>query len=101
MTVALMATLAKPSLTANSDISELLSDTKIYPNPTTGLITIDLKNNLETKVIITDIFGRKLTGNIYRQPFIKIDLKDYPDGFYMVTLINKNGNLTRKVVKTN
>ena len=101
LTVALMATLAQPSVTGISEIEETKNQIRIYPNPTTGLITIDMKNNLETKVIITDIFGWVLTENSYRQPFIKIDLKDYPDGFYMVTLINKNGNLTRKVVKTN
>jgi hypothetical protein len=101
MTVGLMATLARPSVTGITEMEGTNNQTNIYPNPTSGLITIDMKNNLETKVIVSDIFGRFITEKSYRQPLIKLDLKNYPDGFYMVTLINKNGNQTRKIVKTN
>jgi hypothetical protein len=100
MTVGLMATLARPSVTGISEKTESLSDIEIFPNPTNGIITIDLKNNLETKVIITNIFGRVLTKKSYQKPLITFDLNDFPDGFYMVSVINKKGIFTRKIIKS-
>lgn len=100
MTVALMATLAKPSLTASSGMPVLLSETQIFPNPTNGLITINFKKNLDSKVIVSNIVGRILKEKSYSQSIITIDLKDLPDGFYIVSLNNKDGNLTRKILKT-
>lgn len=99
MTVGLIAALAKPSVTGISEIGELQSEIVIYPNPTNGIISIDLKNSLETKVIVTDIFGRVLTEKDYRQPLITIDLKDLTDGIYIVSLTNKKGFFTRKIMK--
>jgi len=100
MTVGLMATLAKQSVTGVFEKTEFLSDIEIFPNPTNGIISINLKNSLETKVTLTDIFGRMLNEKDYRQPLITIDLNNLPDGIYMVSLTNKKGTFTRKIVKS-
>lgn len=100
MTVGLMATLAKPSVTGISEKIESLSDIKIFPNPTNGIITIDLKNSLDTKVTVTDIFGRIVNEKVYRHTIITIDLKDLPDGIYMISLTNEKRIFTRKIVKS-
>ncbi len=100
MMVGLMATLANPSVTGNHEIIDLQADIKLFPNPTKGKITIDIQNIDETKVIVSDIFGRTIIEKTYRQPVITIDLKDLPDGIYMVSLTNKKGFFTRKIVKS-
>jgi hypothetical protein len=100
MTVGLMATLARPSITGISEKTKLLPDIEIFPNPTNGIIYIDLKNSLDTKVTLTDIFGRIVNEKDYRQPFITTNLKDLPDGIYMISLTNEKRIFTRKIVKS-
>ena len=100
MTVGLMTTLANPSVTGNHEIVDLQADIKIFPNPTKDKITIDIKNTDETKVIISDIFGRTITEKSYGQSIITIDLKDLPDGIFMVSLTNEKGIFTRKIIKS-
>jgi hypothetical protein len=100
MTVGLMATLAKPSVTGVFEKTETFSEIEIFPNPTNGLISINLKNSLDTKVTVTDIFGRIVNEKDYRQSLITIDLNNLPGGIYMVSLTNKTGTFTRKIMKS-
>jgi hypothetical protein len=103
MTVALMATLAGPTATAifetEKDIS--LSDIKFFPNPTSGTVTIGIKNNIGTKISISDISGRLLMENYLKQPVNTININHLPNGIYLFSLTGKSGLITRKIIKSN
>lgn len=73
-----------------------LNKTQVYPNPTTGLITIE--GNDINKVEVLDINGKMImTVNDYTNK-LQIDLSVYPKGVYFVRLQNDNEIKTKKVV---
>ena len=76
---------------------------KIYPNPTTGLFTVEIEGLTEDATIelINDL-GQKM-----QQAFIKdcssvclydVDLRDYPNGVYFVKISSKNEIEYRKLI---
>jgi hypothetical protein len=75
----------------------------IYPNPTSGEITIDLKLAREQDVTVTvrDLLGRE----VYAAPArrlatnrIGLDLSGNPAGIYIVNVHTGSGVVSRKVV---
>ena len=91
-----------------SDITKDNSAIKVYPNPTTGQLTIDASacsatngeftiNNVE----IFDIYGRKQNNfqfSIFNSP-LKIDISHLSSGIYFVKISTKAGETVRKIVK--
>ncbi|MCH7534294.1 MAG: T9SS type A sorting domain-containing protein [Bacteroidetes bacterium] len=84
-------------------ISEVTSTNrkfKVYPNPTTGEIIIDLGGEYKkTSVSITDIKGRQISRTEYSQnSLIELSIKG-PVGLYLVTVISDSIVSTVKLVK--
>ena len=68
----------------------------IYPNPTTGDLTIALGENV-ANVTITDVIGnvissQKASGDLF------VDMSTYPKGIYLVNVVTENDSYTEKVV---
>ncbi len=74
-----------------------LPQVKLYPNPTSDVVRVQLPNNQEVqKIIVYNLMGKK----IITQNTNKIDLSQYPSGAYLVEIITKSGETqTRKVIK--
>jgi len=73
---------------------------KLYPNPTTGIFTIDLGNEIEnTEISIHDLNGR-LIKVFYKsnKSLINIDL-ELGLGLYFVTVISDNKKSIFKLLK--
>ena len=68
----------------------------IYPNPTTGQLTMDNGQLSMGEVAVMDVFGRKLWSGIPNNG--QLDLSSLPSGIY--SLKTENGHTT-KVVKEN
>lgn len=67
---------------------------RIYPNPTTGIITIE---GAQSNVKIMDILGRPvMNGNIINQ---KIDISHLPGGLYMLSVFSENKEKSVPIVK--
>ena len=77
--------------TAIEDISAL--GIIVYPNPTTDIITIETR--LEIEVEVYDIMGKLLINKDSK----RIDLSDYPNGVYNLILIYNSKKFTTKVIK--
>lgn len=102
MTLGLMASLANPCASANSETASdvSLSEVVVFPNPTTGKLTIDIKNNPDAKMTISDISGRILKEINFSQTVNTINLNYLPDGIYIMSLTDNYEMITRKIVKT-
>jgi uncharacterized protein (DUF1501 family) len=107
----------------DNDDSEYLSEIKsvrfeateglqaeVFPNPTTGLIHIDLKGDAQrltdVTIRITDSIGRRVFEQQY--PFLEtanrldIDLKSFSaDGIYFISLDNAKYSFTKRIVVSN
>lgn len=88
------AELSAPSLT------ELNGTT--YPNPTTGLVYIDMKEKTNIKsILVTDISGKTVLSLMdLNTSSTSIDLSTLKDGYYFLQLDTELGVATQKVVLT-
>lgn len=68
----------------------------LYPNPTSGLLTIDSKEKY-SNYFVYNMLGEVLeNGNIENS---KIDLSELPSGVYTVKVVGEKGGSFRKVIK--
>jgi len=84
----------------NLSTNELNDDSgtiKIYPNPSTDIITIDITKPelMNTKAILLDMSGRKIKDIDIKQPITLINFTSYAKGVY---LIKFNNNDTKKII---
>jgi hypothetical protein len=81
---------------SNASITELQkpSEITLYPNPTTGLITVFTGEIGTTNYKITDITGKQiLAERIYTATF-QIDISEQSAGIYLLVVETENGNLS-------
>jgi len=72
----------------------------VYPNPTTGELTIDNGQLTINNVELYDVMGKKQLSIINCQLSIeKIDLTVFPAGVYFLKITTENGIVTKKVIK--
>ena len=77
------------------------SNLKIYPNPTTGFVNIDLGNqNLESNSIVKlfDIQGRMISTKEMKTAIDNINISNLSDGVYLITIENGSSRTTKKIV---
>ncbi len=68
-------------------VSELSTETKIYPNPTTGNFTVEGLN--VAKVEVYNLVGQKVYEAQGKS--ISIDANNWNKGIYMVNVTDENG----------
>lgn len=82
---------------------EIVIDTaiKIYPNPTKDIINVDFNGKNFKTVEVYSIEAKKLiTLDVSSKTKIEINLSQYPEGIYMVNLIDSNGKTyPNKIIK--
>ncbi len=76
---------------------------KVYPNPTNGKITIDLRNTTTDNYTITvsNILGEKVyaTSTFVKGTFKQeIDLSNFGKGVYLLNISNSNTTITERIV---
>ena len=76
----------------------------IYPNPSNGVFNLDMSFNepQDISVIIYDLTGRRIFNEILSNVSIEIhsiDLSKQPNGLYLATILGKDKQLIRKLIK--
>ena len=71
----------------------------IYPNPTNGIIEIDLANNKINKISIVDISGRKIIEKVQLNRNEKLDLSDFGSGLYIIMFETDKKHYISKIIK--
>jgi len=80
--------------------TELSKHITVYPNPTTGELTIDNGQLTINNVEIFDIYGRNVTPHTpYLTPLTSYDLTVFPAGIYFLKITTENGIVMKKVIK--
>lgn len=70
---------------------KVFSDSKIFPNPTDGIINIPLADAQTKMVAIFNVLGSKVSPQTFSTDvdLIQIDISNHPDGIYFLLLKNK------------
>jgi hypothetical protein len=73
---------------------------KVYPNPTTGNVTISFGDQLnDALVVVYSSLGKEIFRQSVSQKETTISLKDYVEGIYFVEIQNGEDVVTTRIVK--
>lgn len=72
---------------------------EISPNPANDFVNINFENELNSKVEILDIKGViKYQNNSNQEKSLNINISDFENGLYFVTIISNGVNKTQKLI---
>ena len=79
-----------------------LEGVRVFPNPNTGIFTLQNQQNTPLTCTIYDLYGRQIRQQKITMPSQQIDLHDVPNGVYLIHLLDENTNqsTTRKIIKS-
>jgi hypothetical protein len=73
----------------------LANEIGIYPNPTTGVFTVEAENI--SRVEVYNLIGQKVSSEEMFTSKTNIDMTGFDTGIYMVRIIANGTEITRKV----
>jgi len=76
-----------------SDLDEMIT---IYPNPTSGLITLEVDNPINS-IIIYDLLGKIIYSN--KNGLKEYDISELANGIYILKIEDNEGNIYSKKIK--
>ncbi len=71
---------------------------KIFPNPATDRLFVELRSKESVEVMFFDIFGKEVKKQTLSSELTEIKLDDLSSGVFFVRVKTANGSMTRKVV---
>ena len=71
----------------------------VYPNPTTGIITLAFDDEYIQRLWISDIMGKQIIINTHPEQSETLDLSGSESGVYIISFLTDMGIITRKIVK--
>lgn len=74
-------------------------DIKLFPNPTTGILTFDTQNELIEKVEIFSLQGELVFQKIINEMNPAIQLKELSNGVYLVKTLMLNGSISEERIE--
>jgi uncharacterized repeat protein (TIGR01451 family) len=88
-----------PTTTDIADAGTKVNSIAIYPNPTSGSLTIDMGNTNYSTLSVTNAIGQVLLQQAVANPQLTIDVRHLPAGIYYVALRGSMGTEVRKFLK--
>ncbi len=70
----------------------------ISPNPSSGIFTIDYVNNKMHSIVVKNVTGGVVWSCNSPQNQVNIDISDFPNGVYFVTISDSEKEFTKKIV---
>ena len=72
----------------------------IYPNPSSGLVTINLEgvNNISTEICLIDLSGKMIQSTTVFDNQVELDYSNLAKGFYILQITNGEKVITKKLI---
>jgi hypothetical protein len=77
-------------------------DITVYPNPTSGLLNIDVDNlgNEKIEIEVSNVYGQLIFNGVFNTNQYKLNLSNYNAGLYYIAIVkNKELKAVRKITK--
>lgn len=76
-----------------------LTGVKMYPNPATSTISVELQNAAPHQISVFNSFGQKLMDEVSSQTKTALSISNLPIGVYFVEVVQGNKVFRQKIVK--
>jgi len=72
----------------------------VFPNPTSGAFVVKLNGeDINSDIEIFSLTGQRILKQEVKETTVRFDLKDYPNGIYIIRVINGTSTGTARIVK--
>jgi hypothetical protein len=85
--------------TGINEITTTLKGVKIYPNPTAGIFTVELKNSAAKTIEVADLTGRIVYTNTSSNEKINVNINNLANGIYYVKIQSADATEVVKILK--
>lgn len=75
-----------------------MNSINVYPNPCYNYVTVTTENNINS-IKILDMAGNVILENQHTSELVKLDIKHFPDGLYIVEIKSNNRLTHHKIIK--
>jgi len=72
---------------------------QVFPNPNTGMFTIELVNGLTKNIVVSDLTGRIVLEQTTTADVINVNISNLANGVYYVKVLSNNNTDILKVIK--
>src|ERR1700739_2895685 len=79
------------SITRSIDPDDFEMFSKVYPNPATTEVNVELQQKSDVKYSLSDITGKALSNGELHDSINKVDVSSLKDGIYILTLAKADG----------
>jgi hypothetical protein len=89
---------------AIADVKALESGISLYPNPSTGVVTMamNLQKSKDLNVDVFNMLGQKVNSYVIKNASLtqnaNFDLTAFPNGIYLFKISTENASITKKVI---
>ena len=82
-------------------INNYTSISKVYPNPTTSIVNVELEKNISADVLVYDVNGKLIISDfIYNSNFKSIDFSLLNQGNYFLHILSNYNKTIYQINKT-
>jgi PKD repeat protein len=75
-----------------------ITETVIYPNPTTGDVKILMPSKMNSSVVVYNVVGKEIFSTTKNSNFVEFNLSNHPNGVYIVNVQTGDEILTKKII---
>jgi hypothetical protein len=79
------------TITQQIDPEDFEMFSKVYPNPATSELNVELQQKANVKFMLSDITGKALTNGELHDSINKVDVSSLHNGIYILTLVKADG----------
>jgi sugar lactone lactonase YvrE len=87
------------SIPLGTDLFDMKDTFKLYPNSTTGKVTIEKSPSGDAQLSVFDLTGRFLFSKELKEKSTALDISNLPIGVYMFKISNESGTVMKKVIR--
>jgi hypothetical protein len=80
-------------------VEQSVENMKAYPNPTTGILYVETPSADRKSIELLNIDGRHISAFERSEPYIEVDMRQQPDGLYILKIAHQGRVDIVKVVK--
>ncbi|PBQ32448.1 hypothetical protein CNR22_11930 [Sphingobacteriaceae bacterium] len=82
-----------------NQIATAIGGLSIYPNPTTGIFTVELSTSSAKTIVVTDLAGRVVLNTTSNNEKTNINLNAFANGIYYVKVQSEDAVQVTKIIK--